>query len=57
MLKAEGRDTGGKGNAVGRDHGAGREPVADEHHVSSSTTDLHITGKVAQFGRGIIGDV
>ena len=25
--------------------------------ASSVTTDLHITGKVAQFGRGIIGDV
>ena len=35
VLKAEGRDTGGRGNAVGRDHRPGREPVADEHPSAS----------------------
>ena len=42
---------------VGGDRRAGREPVADERPAVVVTTDLHITGKVAQFGRGIIGDV
>ena len=56
MLKAEGRDTGGRGNASA-------EIVAQAESLSPTstrvvvTTDLHITGKVAQFGRGIIGDV
>ena len=56
VLKAEGRDTGGRGNAAGRDHRGGREPSPTSTRVVV-TTDLHITGKVAQFGRGIIGDV
>lgn len=56
VLKAEGRDTTGKGNAAA-------EIVAHLEEVDPSTTkvvvetDLHITGKVAQFGRGIMGDV
>ena len=56
VLKAEGRDTTGKGNAAA-------EIVAHLEEVDSATTkvvvetDLHITGKVAQFGRGIMGDV
>ena len=56
VLKAEGRDTGGRGNASA-------EIAADAESLSPTstrvvvTTDLHITGKVAQFGRGIIGDV
>lgn len=55
-LKAEGRDTGGRGNAA-----AEIEAFAESLSPTSTrvvvTTDLHITGKVAQFGRGIIGDV
>ena len=56
VLKAEGRDTGGRGNASA-------EILANAESLSPTstrvvvTTDLHITGKVAQFGRGIIGDV
>jgi carbon monoxide dehydrogenase subunit G len=55
-LKAKGRDTGGRGNAEA-------EIVADAESLSPTSTkctvtaDLHITGKVAQFGRGIMGDV
>jgi uncharacterized protein len=56
VLKAEGRDTTGKGNAAA-------EITAHLEEVDPATTkvvvetDLHITGKVAQFGRGIMGDV
>ena len=56
LLKAKGRDTGGRGNAEA-------EIVADAESLSPTSTkctvtaDLHITGKVAQFGRGIMGDV
>ena len=56
VLKAEGRDTGGRGNAA-----AEIEAQAESLSPTSTrvivTTDLHITGRVAQFGRGIIGDV
>lgn len=56
VLKAEGRDTGGRGNAS-----AEIEAQAESLSPTSTrvivTTDLHITGKVAQFGRGIIGEV
>jgi carbon monoxide dehydrogenase subunit G len=56
VLKAEGRDTGGRGNASA-------EITAQAVSVSPTstrvvvTTHLAITGKMAQFGRGIIGDV
>jgi uncharacterized protein len=55
-LHAEGRDTGGRGNAAA-------EITATAVALSPTSTkveviaDLHITGKVAQFGRGILGDV
>jgi carbon monoxide dehydrogenase subunit G len=55
-LHAEGRDTGGRGNAAA-------EITATAEALSPTSTrveviaDLHITGKVAQFGRGIMGDV
>lgn len=55
VLSASGRDTRGQGNASAAivaeltEHG-------DHTHVSV-VTDLTITGKVAQFGRGVIGDV
>jgi len=56
VLKAEGRDTTGKGNASAL-------ITAQLESIDAATTrcfvetDLHITGKVAQFGRGIMGDV
>ena len=56
VLKAEGRDTTGKGNASAL-------ITAQLESIDAGTTrcfvetDLHITGKVAQFGRGIMGDV
>jgi uncharacterized protein len=56
LLEAEGRDTGGRGNAAARItvHAESLSPTSTKVAV---TTDLQITGKVAQFGRGIIGDV
>ena len=56
VLKGEGRDTTGKGNASAL-------ITAKLESIDAGTTkcfvetDLHITGKVAQFGRGIMGDV
>ncbi len=56
VLKGEGRDTTGKGNASAL-------ITAQLESIDAATTkcfvetDLHITGKVAQFGRGIMGDV
>jgi carbon monoxide dehydrogenase subunit G len=55
VLKAEGRDTGGKGNANAVIT-AQLTPEGDGTKVSVST-DLTITGKVAQFGRGALADV
>jgi hypothetical protein len=55
-LRAEGRDTGGRGNAAA-DITAVFEPLSPTSTKCTVTTDLHITGKVAQFGRGIMGDV
>jgi uncharacterized protein len=56
VLKAEGRDTTGKGNAAAEitAHLEELDPATTKVVVE---TDLHITGKVAQFGRGIMGDV
>lgn len=56
VLKAEGRDTGGRGNASA-EITATAESLSPTSTKFVVTTDLHITGKVAQFGRGIIGDV
>jgi len=56
VLKGEGRDTTGKGNASALIT-ARLEPVDDASTKVFVETDLHITGKVAQFGRGIMGDV
>src|SRR5215207_4398207 len=55
-LKAQGRDTGGRGNASA-EIAAQAESLSPTSTRVVVTTDLHITGKVAQFGRGIIGDV
>ena len=56
VLKAEGRDTGGQGQRLGPHH---RHARARRRRapMSSVTTDLTITGKVAQFGRGVLADV
>lgn len=56
VLRAEGRDTRGQGNANATitatlvERGAGATEVR-------ITTDLTVTGKVAQFGRGVMADV
>lgn len=56
VLKGKGRDTGGRGNAEADIHATAiaLSPTSTKCVV---TADLHITGKVAQFGRGIMGDV
>jgi len=56
VLKAEGRDTGGRGNASAQIT-AQAESLSPTSTRVVVSTDLSITGKVAQFGRGIIGDV
>lgn len=56
VLKADGREIRGQGNASATvtaalvDAGDGRTEV-------SIDTDLNISGRIAQFGRGIMGDV
>ncbi|MEI2703823.1 MAG: SRPBCC family protein [Ilumatobacteraceae bacterium] len=55
-LKAEGRDTGGRGNANATIN-AVLTPVTDSSTTCRVETELHISGKVAQFGRGIMADV
>lgn len=56
VLKADGRDTRGAGNASAL-------ITADLEALSATTTkvdvntDLTVTGKVAQFGRGVMADV
>lgn len=56
VLKAEGRDSRGQGNASAlitaqlTEAGPGRTKVV-------VNTDLTVTGKVAQFGRGVMADV
>lgn len=55
VLKGEGRDTRGQGNASATvtallaESGGGTDVSID--------TDLQVTGKVAQFGRGVMADV
>lgn len=56
VLKGQGRDTGGKGNADALIT-AQLESLTDTTTKCVVSTELHITGKVAQFGRGIMGDV
>ena len=55
-IKGAGRDTGGRGNASA-EITAQAESLSPTSTRVAVTTDLHITGKVAQFGRGIMGDV
>ncbi len=56
VLKGEGRDTGGKGNASALITAELTSESASSTKVVV-TTDLSITGKVAQFGRGAMADV
>jgi len=55
VLKAAGRDTRGQGNASATVT-ATLAPDGDGTVVNIDT-DLNITGKVAQFGRGVMADV
>jgi carbon monoxide dehydrogenase subunit G len=55
VLKADGRDTRGAGNASALIT-ATAEPAGDRTKVTVAT-DLTVTGKVAQFGRGVMADV
>jgi hypothetical protein len=55
VIKAEGRDTRGQGNASANVT-ASLQPDGDGTHVTIDT-DLNVTGKVAQFGRGVMADV
>ena len=55
VLRAEGRDTRGQGNANATIT-ATLTPDGDGTRVSV-VTDLQVTGKVAQFGRGVMADV
>ena len=55
-LAAAGRDTGGRGNARA-DVTAEAESLSPTSTKCTVTAELNITGKVAQFGRGIMGDV
>ena len=56
VIKGAGRYTGGRGNASA-EITAQAESLSPTSTRVAVTTDLHITGKVAQFGRGIMGDV
>jgi len=55
VIRAEGRDTRGQGNATATAT-AVLLPDGDGTRVSIDS-DVTITGKVAQFGRGVIADV
>lgn len=55
-LKGEGRDAGGKGNASALIT-ATLESIDESRTKCVVTTDLTISGKVAQFGRGALADV
>ncbi len=55
VLRAEGRETRGQGNATAT---VSATLVDDGEATSVSiVTDLQITGRVAQFGRGVLSDV
>jgi carbon monoxide dehydrogenase subunit G len=55
LIRAEGRDTRGQGNASATVT-ASMQPDGDGTRVNIDS-DVTITGKVAQFGRGVIADV
>ena len=56
VLKGEGRDTGGKGNAAAVIT-AQLSALSPTNTACKVHTDLSITGKVAQFGRGAMADI
>lgn len=56
VLRGEGRDTGGKGNASALIT-AQLTGITDGSTKVEVTTDLSITGKIAQFGRGAMADI
>jgi len=56
VLDAKGRDTRGAGNAAAVIT-ATLEEVSDSTARVNVHTDLKVTGKVAQFGRGVMADV
>ena len=56
VIRAEGRDTRGAGNAAA-DITALMEAASENSTRVEVTIDLKISGKVAQFGRGVLGDV
>ena len=56
VLKGEGRDTTGKGNAAALISAELTSLTASSTSVKV-LTDLSITGKVAQFGRGAMADI
>jgi carbon monoxide dehydrogenase subunit G len=56
ILRAEGRETRGQGNANATIT-ATLTPEGDGGTAVSVVTDLTITGRVAQFGRGVLADV
>src|SRR4051812_7442098 len=56
VLKAEGRDTKGNGNASAMIT-ASLEETSSTSAKCVVHTDLNMTGKVAQFGRGALGDI
>ena len=55
VIRGEGRDTRGAGNAAA-DITASLESTTEGTRVNV-ITDLKITGKVAQFGRGVMADI
>tara|TARA_B100000745_G_scaffold82875_1_gene51778 strand:- start:1567 stop:2244 length:678 start_codon:yes stop_codon:yes gene_type:complete len=55
ILSAEGRDTRGAGNAAANI--TAELEATDVGTKVTVTTDLTVTGKVAQFGRGVMADV
>lgn len=56
VLLAEGRESRGQGNASATVTASLTDAGGDRTHVSV-VTDLTVTGKVAQFGRGVLSDV
>ena len=56
VLKGEGRDIGGKGNASALITAELTSLTATSTSVTVNT-DLSVTGKVAQFGRGAMADI
>ena len=56
LMSASGRDTRGAGNASAEITVA-LEAVSEASTKVSVHTDLTITGKVAQFGRGVLADI